>query len=166
MQESKVCTKCGADKALDEYYAHSKGGLRPSCKECIKSQNRLNDNKGARKKYVQNNRDKIRERHRKWRIKNPDKIRKYRELSKIFPEDLFVRLWDVQEGLCAVCLSSLSDIPAHLIHRDHCHTTNTARGVLCHKCNVGLGMFNDNVDLLTRAIGYLKRPSIEAEIHK
>jgi hypothetical protein len=39
---------------------------------------------------------------------------------------------------------------------DHCHTTKTFRGWLCHKCNMGLGNFGDNIDRLKRAMDYLK----------
>lgn len=40
---------------------------------------------------------------------------------------------------------------------DHCHDTETFRGWLCHKCNRALGGFDDNVDVLTRAISYIER---------
>lgn len=39
---------------------------------------------------------------------------------------------------------------------DHCHKTGKIRGLLCNKCNVGLAMFNDNLNLFTMAISYLK----------
>jgi len=40
---------------------------------------------------------------------------------------------------------------------DHLHGTATVRGLLCHPCNTGLGMFRDTPHLLARAIGYLLR---------
>lgn len=43
---------------------------------------------------------------------------------------------------------------------DHCHTTNKVRGLLCSKCNSGLGMFEDSQENLTRAISYLKENNL------
>ena len=46
---------------------------------------------------------------------------------------------------------------------DHCHKTEheqaiiKIRGVLCHQCNKGLGNFNDDIELLEKAIQYLRR---------
>lgn len=39
---------------------------------------------------------------------------------------------------------------------DHDHKTGQIRGLLCHHCNVGLGHFEDNEELLMKAISYLK----------
>jgi hypothetical protein len=41
-------------------------------------------------------------------------------------------------------------------HMDHDHETGEIRGMLCGKCNVGLGMFQDNIELLESAQTYLK----------
>lgn len=38
---------------------------------------------------------------------------------------------------------------------DHHHGSNTPRGVLCERCNLGLGQFFDDPDLMMRAIEYL-----------
>ena len=39
---------------------------------------------------------------------------------------------------------------------DHCHTTNRVRGMLCARCNTGIGSFKDNPELLLNAIRYIK----------
>lgn len=40
---------------------------------------------------------------------------------------------------------------------DHDHDTGTMRGILCNKCNVGIGFFRDNPLLLESAYDYLRR---------
>lgn len=64
--------------------------------------------------------------------------------------DEFDRIWHQQHGLCANCRQ-----PADRPHLDHDHTTGAVRGILCHNCNVGLGHFMDDPELLLRAIHYL-----------
>lgn len=38
---------------------------------------------------------------------------------------------------------------------DHCHKTNKVRGILCNHCNLALGHFKDDTDLLEYARIYL-----------
>lgn len=40
---------------------------------------------------------------------------------------------------------------------DHCHAKRVFKGWLCSKCNGGLGRFNDDTELLNKAIGYLRK---------
>lgn len=54
-------------------------------------------------------------------------------------------------GVCEICKRLCR------IHRDHCHRTGKSRGGLCQKCNLGLGLFNDNTALLRAAVKYLER---------
>ena len=58
-----------------------------------------------------------------------------------------------QEGKCAICLSLPKGIKPW--HVDHDHSTNKVRGILCHHCNTALGNFNDDPDILERALEYL-----------
>lgn len=41
------------------------------------------------------------------------------------------------------------------LYIDHCHKTNTVRGLLCHNCNLLIGHAKDNVSVLKAAIEYL-----------
>jgi hypothetical protein len=63
-------------------------------------------------------------------------------------------LIQLQENKCAICKSSNGD---KRLCVDHCHDTGEVRGLLCHTCNRSIGLLNDDVDLLTNAINYLKK---------
>ncbi len=58
-------------------------------------------------------------------------------------------LMQAQGGRCPLCLRPQ---PKHI---DHCHSTGKVRGVLCFNCNGGLGRFEDDPDVMLRAIDYL-----------
>ena len=55
-----------------------------------------------------------------------------------------------QDGRCAICHQS-----ADRMVIDHDHSNGAVRGMLCDQCNMGLGHFRDNPDLLAEAIRYL-----------
>lgn len=55
-----------------------------------------------------------------------------------------------EAGKCAICGESEKRLVV-----DHCHNTNVIRGALCVNCNSGLGMFQDDPELLLAAIEYL-----------
>ena len=60
-----------------------------------------------------------------------------------------------RDTVCAICGQKPS---ASALHYDHDHETGEFRGWLCFRCNAGLGMFEDNVEYLAKAIAYLNPP--------
>jgi hypothetical protein len=55
---------------------------------------------------------------------------------------------------CQICNTEFSEKYRKCL--DHCHTELKYRGVLCSYCNIGLGHFKDDKQLLLNAIKYLK----------
>lgn len=60
-----------------------------------------------------------------------------------------------QGGGCAICRARVGDSAGRRLHVDHCHKTGAVRGILCSACNLGLGKFRDDPELLQRAVDYL-----------
>lgn len=63
------------------------------------------------------------------------------------------RLFIIQSNKCAICGESFDKVKACV---DHDHITGKVRGLLCHRCNLMLGLARDNVELLQNAVNYLK----------
>lgn len=56
-----------------------------------------------------------------------------------------------QRGGCAICGNKGPFCV------DHCHRLGMVRGLLCGKCNTGLGMLQDSATLVLKAHEYLKK---------
>lgn len=89
-----------------------------------------------------------------WRtVKNPDRfyssyIKRKFGLSWEEYQDLIKR----QNNKCAICALPQENKRLAI---DHCHATGDVRGLLCDKCNRGLGLFGDSIERLRAAIAYL-----------
>jgi hypothetical protein len=62
-----------------------------------------------------------------------------------------------QGGVCAVCGADNPQKGGQDWAVDHCHASGKVRGILCHPCNVALGLFRDNSHTLAQAIHYLEK---------
>jgi len=133
------CNKCKVTKPKSEFFKESscKRGYRYTCKEC---------DAPRFKKYREENKESVAATRLKWSRKT-----KYN-----FPQELYDERLNDQGGVCAICGT---DNPGGRgqFHADHDHQTNQPRGVLCHNCNVALGNFKDNPEILKAAIEYLNK---------
>ena len=109
------------------------------------------------KKRTRQRRENNPEERKKWDKKynhsgnNKKKIQlKYR--YNLSYED-WLRMWEGQDGKCVICGESFTKPSDSRV--DHNHKTNKIRGLLCNKCNLGIGCFNDNPKLTTKATEYL-----------
>jgi len=135
------CNKCNQVKSQIEFYKESniKRGFRYTCKEC---------DAPRFIKYRTENREAVSNTRLKWS----------RRVNSNFPPELYDERLSNQGGVCAICST---DNPGGRgkFHADHDHSTKQPRGVLCHNCNVALGNFRDNPELLKAAIEYLNKYS-------
>ena len=80
------------------------------------------------------------ERHRK----NPDRNRRdlFKSRYGITVEE-YSKIFEEQEGFCLICKKHQAEFKTRLCV-DHCHTTLKVRGLLCRRCNLGLGQYEKN----------------------
>lgn len=124
------------------------------------------------KSWKLKNPDRVRQINRDWAANNPEKVKAHRlKISKeqkrkhkiktqygLLWED-FLSLYVAQNQSCAICKTPLAlfgPINTNVACVDHCHKSNKVRGLLCKKCNLGIGYLNDSVDNCKSAIKYLK----------
>lgn len=72
----------------------------------------------------------------------------------------YQRMLVEQKGVCAVCEqpeTKLQHGSIRMLSVDHNHTTGAVRGLLCSNCNLVLGYACDDVTVLQKAIGYLRK---------
>jgi Recombination endonuclease VII len=65
-----------------------------------------------------------------------------------------LKLQTEQNNLCAICSAPAKQNKTLSI--DHCHETGKIRGLLCSKCNMGLGLLGDTAESLRKALQYLE----------
>jgi hypothetical protein len=106
-----------------------------------------------REKIAAGDTEKLRASQRKYRVANRDKT--FLRLYGI-DQQQWNELFEAQGKRCAICKTEEGG-PKGFFHTDHCHTTNKVRGILCHKCNLMLGLAKDSVYVLTTAIAYLTK---------
>ena len=131
---SKVCSSCKEAKYLKDFSKsrNRSDGHHTQCKLC-------------RSKFKPSEES---------RIKNTERLRVWNRFKAtgFTQEDFDLKLKE-QGGVCAICGT---DNPGKLdFCADHDHANGTKRGVLCRKCNSGLGHFNDDPEIISKAINYL-----------
>lgn len=62
-----------------------------------------------------------------------------------------------QRGLCAICRTGKPGGRGERWHIDHDHVTGQVRGLLCHRCNMGIGFFLDDPDVIRAAARYVAK---------
>lgn len=143
-QAEKQCSKCGEVKPAADFRrrVENREWLRSRCRACERV-----DNRDFLKTY-------------KWTPKHKRSSRRATLRKRGITEADYARMLDDQGGVCAICREPQVKRlrhggESHHLAIDHCHATGLVRGLLCDKCNGGLGLFEDNVQRMEAAIAYL-----------
>ena len=110
----------------------------------------------ARRTYYRINRQAMMKANREWVKKNPERMREISTRSRnkrqygLTPEQFADLKAQNRGGLCPLCRSRRAT------HVDHSHKSGRVRGFICHKCNVGMGMLGDDLQVVLRVAKYLK----------
>ena len=169
----KKCSKCGELKPYSSYYragGNSRDGLRGDCIPC---------NLAAKAERHRMNPEPARARTQRWREDNPERQaanrrafiasggkrladrrshlkRKYGMTIEQYDAMLLA-----QGGGCFICgRPPREDISLHV---DHDHSTGKVRGILCFCCNNALADFQEDADLLKKAVAYLTSHDAEVQ---
>ena len=119
---------------------------------------------GYTKKYYQLNKERICSNNREINKRNYDSRKeKNRCLMKSFNitiED-YEYLFNKQNGVCAICGNKEDrkhrNGKTFSLAVDHNHITGQIRGLLCSRCNMAIGGLGDSVEMLEKALVYLKQ---------
>ncbi len=140
----------------------SSDGLQYYCKICsakkIKDHQLKNPEKWSSyaRKYRVKNYDKHRSSAKRYQEKYPDRM-KNTVLKRVFGITLekYNEMYSAQKGCCKICKLHSTEFKKNLAV-DHCHKTNSIRGLLCHHCNTAIGLLKEDPLIFEEAIRYLK----------
>ena len=98
------------------------------------------------------------------KCKTCQKINGYARRYHISVEQ-FNLLLKEKNSACAICdvnldYSSTGEKKEHtgnILCVDHDHNTNRIRGLLCHRCNTGIGLLQHSTDIIISALEYIRK---------
>jgi hypothetical protein len=137
MDALKVCNgPCGLEKRVRDFYVEWSRRAKPyvfsKCKVCTDEKNKA------------------------WKAENQDLIRRNRRRHALKKYGLTLEQYeamvDAVGGACELC----GTVPDKQLSVDHCHTTGVVRGLLCQRCNMGIGYFDDDIERIAGVVTYLQ----------
>lgn len=99
-------------------------------------------------------------------------MRAHRKYKYGVTQEMFDAMFVNQEGLCGICKKHKAT------HIDHVKGTKIVRGLLCLRCNLGIGLLGHNIEFIYNAYVYLRNfflrqngieyrpPNVKVEIYK
>ncbi len=150
MIETRHCPRCETNKPLSDFRTRKVKGKEypsPYCNPCTAAY------QAERRKARIDAGEVLKHSYSKEEATRYHWLRRLKKLG--ITEDEYEAMLELQGGTCAICPAEVSGTRGTVWPVDHDHKTGEPRGLLCHTCNQGLGLFKDDPALLARAIDYL-----------
>jgi hypothetical protein len=157
----KSCAKCKESKPVESFSKDKQktDGRDNYCRPCRAEiqrtwRDRDREHYRARARISNmNNKEKVNARQRAAYAKNPERWRDYNLKAHYgISAAEYDAMFEAQQGRCAICRKTSK----RKLDVDHDHSTGKVRALLCWQHNTGLGSFNEDPDLLRRAIEYVE----------
>lgn len=181
-KKQKQCTKCKAYKDISDYHKYSKSidGYKHYCKKCVRDYD-FKEHEPKRIFAIKLNGELINCRRCEQYLPKSDFWKQNTYCKKCkdivgatgnlkrykLTIETYVELEKLQNGLCAICNKPETNRKRLSVDHDHscCPTTKNdaktcgkcIRGLICSRCNLGLGTVNDDIKILKSMISYLSK---------
>ena len=164
----KTCVRCRELKSIEDFSPDKRAsdGRYSACKACCaattKAKRRADPtaSRAAVAEWKKANPEAAARHVREWHERNPESHRAtMRRQAAARRAKKIEQYWngDPEQIHCGICKTTEVGGSGKGFHLDHDHETEKVREFLCHHCNVGLGHFRDNPDLLIEAALYVMR---------
>jgi hypothetical protein len=149
LEKVALCSKCQIEKPWSEFEVSPNRrpfGLSSHCNPCDLT----------RKASLART---IRRKKTKEQLQADDRMRNLRSVFGITVEE-YEAMHEAQGGVCAICkqpenYKHYSTSNPGRLAVDHCHETKAIRGLLCGRCNKGIGLLQEDINVLIAAATYL-----------
>jgi hypothetical protein len=113
--------------------------------------------RAAKRKYYTDNHAAMLVKGAKYRAEHPEVYRSF-ILKKNFGITIseYDAMLSRQKGVCAICEKPNRYKDGRRLAVDHDHATGKVRGLLCGRCNKGIGLLQESIPTIERAIVYLR----------
>lgn len=162
MEDMKKCCNCNETKTIDKFGKDKsiKSGYTYDCKDCRNAKSRKWSKQNKEKRKHNNDRNKEKRKNTHNTLTGHQRWRNHHLTSNYnITNDDYNKLLESQNGVCGICGKTESEVSKRNTYLcvDHDHDTNKVRGLLCSKCNRGIGLLQDDINILKKGIEYLTK---------
>ena len=151
--KTKNCRRCNETKPIEQFHRRkaSSDGRNRICAACAVAE--VNAWNKANPEYH-------REKAKEYRLRHPGRVADNNLRWRLgVPRGTYDQMLAAQDGRCGICGDTDPGARTTRFHVDHDKETGIVRGLLCARCNTGIGQLRHSKPILLSAIEYLERTS-------